>query len=175
MKKILLSAIIVVFALNVNAQFGARAGVSFTSAKLSDEGALNTENISSFYVGFFGVFDLGEKLKIRPEINYSSAEFDGVIKGDFDQIRIPLLLQIGLGKKLAVMAGPSVGIRLNPADDNKSFNFGIDTGVALSLGEKFLVEARYNLGVSNMLEDAGIGIDKELKMMGLQVGAGFKF
>lgn len=174
MKKIILTVIIAVFALNANAQLGIRGGANFSSVKLNVDGSSDsTDSSTGFYLGAFFNLNLGEKLGIRPEFNYISTPVGGEFS-DFslDQIQIPVLLVLNLGKKLKVMAGPSFGFMVDSADSQDSFNLAVDMGGTFDVGKKLFLEARYSLGMTNLLGDTA---NSDLTVNGLQVGAGFKF
>jgi len=167
MKKIILMAIIAASSLGVNAQkFGIKAGVDFATAKAKFEGLTISENQTGFYVGVFTTIAASETFNIRPEVNYISIK-------DLDQIQVPILAEIGLSDKFNLLAGPSFGFLLNIEEGTKSFNFGADLGLSYTISENFLVEARYDLGLSNLSDDNEF--DASLKLSGILVGIGYMF
>jgi len=167
MKKILLTTVILNFVLSISAQnFGIRAGMDFATAKADFEGIGISGNETGFYIGVFTKLGVSEKFKIRPESNYISIK-------DLDQIQVLVLAEIGLADKLNALAGPSFGFLLDTEEGEKSFNFGIDFGLSYNITEKFLAEARYSLGLSNLVEDNDF--NAKLKLHGLFVGIGYLF
>lgn len=167
MKKILLTTVILNFVMSLGAQnFGIRAGVDFATAKADFEGISISENETGFYIGAFTKLEVSEAFKVRPEVNYISIK-------DLDQIQVPVLAEIGLAEKFNALAGPSFGFLLDTNEGEKSFNLGLDFGLSYNITEKFLAEARYSLGLSNLVEDNEF--DAKLKLHGLFVGVGFMF
>ncbi|GGD45942.1 hypothetical protein GCM10011361_11130 [Muriicola marianensis] len=151
----------------MNAQsIGVRAGADFATAKADFDGIKISDNETGFYLGLFTEIEAAETLNIRPEINYISIK-------DLDQIQVPVLAQFGLVDKFNVVAGPSFGFLLNTEEGEKSFNFGAALGLSFDFSENFLVEGRYTLGLSNLVEDNEF--DASLKLSGFQLGLGYKF
>jgi len=168
MKKIMLAAFFAVITIvSVSAQnFGVKAGVDFATAKAKFEGLTVSENETGFYIGIFTNIEISDSFSIRPEVNYVSIE-------ELDQIRVPVLAAINVADSFTLLAGPSLGFLLDSDDEINSFNFGIDLGAAYDITDNFLIEARYNLGVSNLVDMDGM--DASLKLSGFQVGVGYKF
>jgi opacity protein-like surface antigen len=62
---------------------------------------------------------------------------------------------------------------LDVEEGTKSFNFGADFGLSFNISENFLMEARYNLGISNLADDNEF--DASLRLSGILVGIGYQF
>ena len=166
MKKIVLLTVATFVCISLNAQnFGLRAGVDFASMKLEFMGESDTESETGFYVGFFGSFDISDTFAIRPEVNYIGVE-------DLDQIAIPVLAQYSASDAFRILAGPNFGFILDPDEGTKSFNFGLDFGLAYNFTEKFALEGRYNLGISNLIEDGDM-FDASVKLRGFFFGLAY--
>ncbi|MFG6686120.1 porin family protein [Mariniflexile sp. HNIBRBA6329] len=170
MKKLFLSAVIAVFVMcNVNAQdvnFGLKAGADFASLKFKVDGDNASTSETGFYVGVFAEIGISESFIFQPEILYVSVE-------DLDQIAIPLMAKFPVSEEFNVLAGPALGILLDTEEGVNSFNFGLEAGISYDISENFLIEARYNLGLANLIEDAPD--DVSLKLSGFFVGIGYKF
>jgi opacity protein-like surface antigen len=167
MKNLFFTTVIFVLTLNMNAQkFGLRAGADFATAKADFDSFKISDNETGFYIGAFTKFEVSESFKIRPEANYISIK-------DLDQIQIPVLAEIGISDKFNLMAGPSFGFLLDTEEGEKSFNFGLDFGLSYDISEQFLVEARYDLGLSNLVDYNEF--NASLKLHGLFVGIGYVF
>lgn len=167
MKKLLLSTVFTAFFLITNAQnFGIRAGADFASVKAKFDGFTVSDTETGFYIGAFTKFKASESFKIRPEINFISIK-------DLNQIQVPVFAEIGLSEKFNLLAGPSFGFLLDTQEGEKSFNFGAEFGLSYDISNKFLIEARYNLGLSNLVDDNEF--DASLKLHGLFVGVGYMF
>ena len=170
MKKLLLSAVITVLGFSqVNAQdvkFGLKGGADFASMRLKAEGENLSTSETGFYIGAFAEIGISESFIFQPEVLYVSVE-------DLDQIAIPLMAKFPVSEEFNILAGPALGILLNAEEGTKSFNFGLEAGVSYDITENFLIEARYNLGLANLLEDAPSGYS--VKLSGFFAGIGYKF
>lgn len=167
MKSIILSLVTLSFIMGTNAQnFGIRAGVVNATAKAEFEGVSISDDETGFYIGVFTRFEISESFKIRPEANFISVK-------DLDQIQIPVLAEIGISDTFNIMAGPSFGFLLDSEEGLKSFNLGLDFGLSYDITSKFLVEARYSLGLSDLADDNEF--DAKLKLHGLFFGIGYMF
>ena len=168
MKKLFLLSIIVTFSIiSLNAQsFGVKAGADFASMKLKAEGENISTSETGFYVGAFAEIAVSDSFTFQPEILYVSID-------ELDQIAIPLMAKFPVSEEFNVLAGPSLGFLLDTGEGEKSFNFGIEAGASFDISESFFIEARYNLGLANLLEDAPSGYS--VKLSGFFVGLGYKF
>ncbi len=170
MKKVLFFAAFAVFGLlSVNAQetnFGVKAGADFASAKVKAEGFSATGSETGFYIGGFAEIGISESFTFQPEVLYVSVE-------DFDQVAIPLMGKFSVSEKFNVLVGPSLGILLDTVDGMKSLNFSAEAGIAYDFSEEFFAEARYSIGLANLIEDAPSGVSS--KLSGFFVGVGYRF
>jgi len=167
MKKIIFTTGFLCLFLTIGAQnFGIRAGVDFATAEAEFDGISVSEDETGFYIGAFTRFKVSENFSIRPELNYISID-------DLDQLQVPIIAEIGLSEKLNALAGPSFGFLLDTEEGEKSFNFGLDFGLSFDITTSFLVEARYSLGLSNLIDDNDFDVD--LKLHGLFIGVGYMF
>ncbi|WP_225035748.1 porin family protein [Winogradskyella sp. SM1960] len=167
MKKLFLCAALAVFAFtSVDAQsFGAKAGVDLASNKVEFEEFSSTVSETGFYVGFFAQFDINEQFAFQPEVMYVAVK-------DLDQIHIPLMANYSISEEFSVLAGPSLGIILDTEEEMNSLNYGLEFGAAYDITEEFLVEARYNIGLANLIEDAPD--DLSSKLSGFFIGVGYR-
>jgi opacity protein-like surface antigen len=170
MKKLFLLTVVLFFTLfNVNAQetkFGLKAGADFASMKLKAEGDNISTSETGFYIGAFAEIGVSDSFTFKPEVLYVSVK-------DLDQIAIPLMAKFPVSEEFSVLVGPSLGILLNTEEGQKSFNFGAEAGVAYDFSENFFVEARYNLGLANLLDGAPSGYS--IKLSGFFAGLGYRF
>ncbi|MEN3325141.1 outer membrane beta-barrel protein [Mariniflexile soesokkakense] len=153
---------------NVNAQesnFGLKAGADFASMKLKAEGDNASVSETGFYIGAFAEIAISDSFTFQPEVLYVSIE-------DLDQIAIPLLAKFPVSEEFNVLVGPALGIMLDAGDGMKSLNFGAEAGIAYDFSEDFFVEARYNLGLANLLDGAPSGYS--VKLSGFFVGIGYR-
>lgn len=170
MKKIILAAVAVLVFGTVNAQkakFGLMTGVDFATARTTTPGASYIESETGFYVG--GLIDItaSEKFHVQPELVF-------VFIRDSKQLQLPILAKLFLAKKVSVLLGPDVLFDLDTnTSGTKSAGIGFDIGGAYDIDKNFSIEAKYNIGVSNLLKDAPNGFTG--KISGLFVGLDYKF
>ncbi|WOD43397.1 outer membrane beta-barrel protein [Hwangdonia lutea] len=128
--------------------------------------ASNTTSTSGFLIGiYFTDLSLSEDFELQPEIDF-------LLVKDLNEIQAPILVKYNVADAFSLLAGPNLGFLLDAPNGLKSFNFGIDFGAAYDIGEKFNVNARYDLGLTNLLKNPG---GNSVKLRGIQVGVGYKF
>lgn len=150
---------------------------------------IQTDNGSSYdskmglNVGLFGHIHLDDQYALQPELVYS---MQGATSGNtdikLDYINVPLLLQYMFDNGFRIQAGPQLGLLLNAkAEDNSSVDIkddfkSIDLG--LSFGASYVhpptgfgVDARYNLGLSDISENSNVKSTNR----GIQIGVFYLF
>lgn len=198
MKKVILAAFVLGTCTAAFAQqqlkFGPKAGVNF--ANLS--GVDNTEMKIGFHVGAVAEIKFNEKFSIQPEVVYSAQGAKNTttvpVLGEVettwnnDYINIPILAKYYIVDGFSVEAGPQVGflvkseakiesgnssVKDDTKDDFKSTDFGLGFGLAYDLPVGMFVNARYNLGLSDIRNNTNSG--DAIKNNVIQVGIGYKF
>ncbi|MDI1256263.1 MAG: porin family protein [Flavobacterium sp.] len=168
MKKLLFAAFLLTATLS-NAQdmkFGVKAGFASLSSKVKVAGISANGSDSGFFIGAFAEMPLSETFAFKPELLY-------VAVGDVNQIQLPLHLKYTIAEGFGLLAGPNLGFITGAEDGMKSFNYGVDFGASYDISEMLVVDARYNLGLANLVE--GGDSDNSLKISGFYVGLGYKF
>ncbi len=124
-------------------------------------------NETGFYIGL-ALSDLTiiGNLEIQPEIRFIGVK-------DFNQIQTPILLKYNIADKFSAHAGPSFGFLLDSPEGIDSFNVALDFGAAYDFTEKFSLEARYDWGQTNLLENGDS--DNYLKLSNFQIGVVYSF
>ncbi len=142
---------------------------SATTSKASASNSLrasNSNSTSGFLIGiYFTDLTLSEDFEIQPEIDF-------LLVKNLNEIQAPILVKYNVADAFSLLAGPNLGILLDAPNGWKSFNFGVDFGAAYDIDEKFNVNARYDLGLTNLLKNPG---GNSVKLRGIQVGLGYKF
>ena len=193
MKKVILAVFVLGTCTAAFAQqqlkFGPKAGVNF--ANLS--GIDNTEMKTGFHVGAVAEIKFNEKFSIQPEVVYSAQGARGMLnniegKANLDYINIPILAKYYIVDGFSVEAGPQVGflvkaegkgtvnnvsVTTDVKDNFKSTDFGLGFGLAYDLPFGMFVNARYNLGLSDIRNNTSSG--DAIKNNVIQVGIGYKF
>ena len=184
MKKIILICLPLFMLTAVNAQklqLGLKAGVNFSN--------LRTDNFDydarvGVHGGLLAHIHLNRNWAIQPEILYSTegAKYNGpgnlVHDEHLDFIQIPVLAQYMFGPGFRVEAGPQLGFLINAKDDlagrasdidayrkNVNFAFAIGAGYLSSIG--LGVDARVNLGLSNLRENNGPSLHQNVFQLGI--------
>lgn len=168
MKKLFLFTVIAVLGITtVSAQnFGLKAGADFASVKVKGDGENLSTSETGFYVGAFVEVEISDSFTFQPEVLYVSVE-------DLDQIVVPLMAKFPVSDEFNLLAGPSLGLLLDTEEGINSFNYGIEAGAAYDITENFFIEARYSLGLANLLQHAPSGTS--IKLSGFFAGIGYKF
>ncbi|OYX82152.1 MAG: hypothetical protein B7Y83_15730 [Flavobacteriales bacterium 32-34-25] len=169
MKKIILSIAAVLAFGYVNAQetkFGLKGGVDFANVHGKVAGESYNQAETGFYAGGFADITVSDKFHVQPELLYVSVR-------ELDQIQVPVLAKIPVVEDLSLLAGPDFGFLLNAGEGTKAFNFGLDLGLSFDLNEEFSLDGKYNLGLSNLLEDGNS--DFSSKLSGFFFGLSYKF
>lgn len=178
-------AIIVMAMGTANAQninIGTKIGLN--SYSINNESGPGFDSKIGLHAGLLGHIHLNRQLGFQPEIVYSmQGAKSGNSNMNLDYINVPLLLQYMFDNGFRIQAGPQLGLLVRAkAEENNStldikdeFN-SIDAG--LSLGASYIhtpssfgIDARYNLGLSDISENSAI----QSNSRGLQIGIFYLF
>lgn len=165
---------------------GVKIGVNFATVSSDDDEDDDFSTRTGIIAGGFLTVPAGGMVAFQPEVLYSmqGATFDedgAEITAEVDEIQIPLLLRLGR-KSAHFLVGPSIGFITRAKftsdddfeedfkDDLKSTDIGLVVGAGVTVN-RFLVEARYTAGMTNLNEDD----DEENKsrVFSVLVGVGF--
>ena len=176
MKKLMLFAVLAVgFSITSAAQdfhFGAKGGVNFAS--LSGDDVDDLDGRTGFHIGAVAQIGISEKFAIQPELIYSSqgADFSD-LDANIDYLNLPILADIGLTENISIQAGPQFGFKVGEGDDLsgedlESLDLSGAVGVQATFS-KFFAQARYNLGFSDIADNA------DAKNSVFQISVGYWF
>ncbi len=182
MKKILIVLLLSIVAnvafAQVQVALGIKAGVN-----ISKFDSNTSDNITSFHGGAFALFKL-TKIGIQPEILLSQqgSKFSDVSLGSQDlkasYLTIPVMLKIYLVAGLNLQAGPQFGFLTSAElegkdvkDAYKSSDVSANIGLGWDLPLGLTIDARYNLGLSEVNADTSLG---SLKSRVIQISVGYK-
>ena len=125
---------------------------------------IDWKGLTTYYAGGFVMLDLNDRLSARGELLYSfeGAEFEDAILGrqtvNIDYLNLPILLRAKLISALYIEIGVEPGVIINKDNGgsnamiDKSVEFGALAGVALRIGERLEVNARYIHGLTDLIE-----------------------
>jgi hypothetical protein len=196
MKKITLLLVAVFTVGFVNAQdkedmsFGVKGGLNVSSITNSDQDGVNSKSLIGFHVGFFGEFMISDKFAIQPELLYSAQGVKLEFAGDngdlkLDYINIPVMAKYYVADAFSLELGPQIGFLVSAKaksggvsedikDQVKSTDVSLGFGGTYYFAEKFMLGARYNLGLTRIQKDLSPG-ESESKNSVFQISVGYKF
>ena len=140
---------------------GLKAGVNFSQLRDAED----LDNRTGLLAGAFVGFKFSDRFAIQPEILYSQQGGDSDF-GDYhiDYVNVPVIFKFYLiGDELNVQAGPQFGFVAN--DDfpefeaieeqveAESFDMSAAVGAGLDLPFGLRVDARYNFGFTETIEN----------------------
>jgi len=129
--------------------------------------ASSTSSETGFYVGvFFNEIPITDDLDFEPGISYVGIK-------DLDLIHVPLLAKYNFDDKFSASAGPSLSYFLDQPDGIKSLSFGVNAGLSYEFVEDFSLEVKYDIGLSNLIDNAPSG--NSLKFSQFMVGVAYQF
>jgi len=180
-KKIALFAVVALMAVSASAQlkFGVKGGVNL--ANLTGD-VSDTKMKIGFMVGGFANYAINDQLSVQPELMFSQAGckyevLDETYKMNLNYIVLPVMVKYSFGN-INVQAGPQFGYLLSAEDDGtdikdgmKSIDLGLNIGAGYQIMENLGVEARYNLGLTNIVDEG----NDEVKTNGIQVLVSYSF
>lgn len=197
-KTIFAIAVMMIFAINANAQmrtpaseqvssFGIRGGVNFFTWG-GDDGTNNDyTNRTGFHAGIFGNMFVTDGFSIEPGAYYSvkGTAADNVVdsRAVLTYVDVPILLRFYATEGFNIFAGPQGSILLNSKFEGNAFGqtFTFDTdavkkldaGLVFGLGYNLPIglnlQASYDLGLTPVFEDS----DADIYNRGFKVSLGF--
>ncbi|HLP38790.1 porin family protein [Lacibacter sp.] len=183
--------IAIVFATAVQAQhvnIGIKAGLNLYNIKYNND--VKYDMKPGLHAGLFGHIHVTKNFAVQPELLFSAqgAKYTtgGVdTKLNLNYLNVPILLQYMFDNGFRLEAGPQLGLLLTAKVDDgttktdiKSDLKPIDLGLGLGLGyihvpSGFGVDARYNLGLSNINDEDNSNVKANNR--GFQVGVFYQF
>ncbi|HVZ80156.1 MAG TPA: porin family protein [bacterium] len=153
-----------------NFNIGLEAGANFANLVGSDLSMVSSANDSKlgFVGGGFLCLNFGQSFAVRPEILYEQK--GNAISGtstttQLDYIEVPILAKLSLGTPVlnpALLLGPAFSWNMLAKDNGgndipnlNSSDIGLVGGVELDI-DKFLVSARYELGLQNVSQNVNV-------------------
>ena len=167
---------------------GLKGGLNVASWDHSQNENLNSR--IGYHAGIFANIPVGYQISIQPEAVYSS---QGVkyTEGGFEHslalnyVNIPVMVQANVGRGFYAQAGPQLGILTSVKDQVNSVETGFfekndfkstDVALGVGLGYKglsgFGIDARYNLGLTNINNSGSANIKNNVLQVGLQLQLG---
>ena len=185
MKKLCIVAILAIFSVTSmkaqEAKFGAKAGVNFSN--FTGDIDMN-KALTGFHIGAFVELELSEAITLQPELLFSTQgtkfEESGVsVDFDANYINLPVMFKYGVAEGLNLEAGPQIGFLISAEiadedlkDEMESIDFGMNVGASYDFSEQLFAQARYNIGLTNVIKDSG---DEKIQNSVISVSLGYRF
>ncbi len=151
-----------------HAEFGLKAGLNISNLRI--ENSTNPDTKASIYAGGLVHIHLTQYFAVQPELMFSGQGASQTIAGttyklNLNYVNVPVLAQFMVGDGFRLESGPQLGILASAhskvngnssdvKDDYKGFDFSWVFGLGYITHSGFGIDARYNLGVSNINDDA---------------------
>jgi maltoporin len=161
--------------------FGIKAGLNSSSVKISDGEDFDSK--VGFHVGGLAHIHIARHFAVQPEIMYSTqGGKDGDEKLKLNYVNIPVLAQYMFDEGFRLQTGPQLGflttakqkignVEIDIKDDLSSIDFSWVFGASYLCRQGLGIDARYNLGISNISEDNSF----EARNRVFQVGLFYQF
>jgi hypothetical protein len=191
MKKISLFLMMVMVGFAVNAQvvnFGLKGGLNVATIDNNQNDDISSR--LAYHAGLFANIPVSSQIAIQPEAVYSSQGAKYNVGSDdlnltLNYVNIPVMVQAMVGRGFYAQAGPQLGILTGVADKINDVEMGFvskedfkstDVSLGVGLGYKgmsgFGVDARYNLGLTNINNSGSANIKNNVFQVGLQLQLG---
>jgi hypothetical protein len=164
-----------------HAEFGLKGGLNIAGVHI--ENGANPDARPSFYLGGLAHIHLTKYFALQPEIMYSGQGFKQTAAGiDYkyrlNYINIPVLAQLMAGDGFRIETGPQLGILAaahlksgNTSTDIKDSYKSVDVAWVIGLGyifhSGFGIDARYNLGLSNINDVSATKVNNRVFAAGI--------
>ncbi|MDN3491826.1 porin family protein [Winogradskyella bathintestinalis] len=160
--------------------FGAKAGLNVSNFSGGDA---DRNSLIAFHVGAISEIPLGQRFSLQPELLYSrqGSEAQDVVKIKVDYLAIPIMAKYYIVDDFSIELGPQFSFLINDkgeyinsdlpdADtDASNFDFGANVGLGYNIGTNLFVQARYNFGITTVVENPDITNNV------FQLSLGYKF
>lgn len=180
MKKVIIVFSVLVSSMVASAQhvdFGVKGGLNV--ADFSNDGDANFKSRTSFHLGGLAHIHVSRFFAVQPELVYSEqgAKYAG-IEYKMNYVNIPVLLQYMAGGGFRLQTGPQLGIlasakaksggtTVDIKDQFKTVDFAWSFGAGYLTPVGFGVDARYNLGISNIVDEGGGDVRNNVFQLGV--------
>lgn len=163
------------------AKFGLKGGLNLSRLSFSNS---SSDFRTGFHFGGLAHIHLTPSFSLQPEIYFSTqgAEYESGnndVEEKLSYINIPLLLQYNFANGFRLQAGPQLGVlvdsevEVNGVETNTSSNnynnvdFSVPIGVSYLGYSGFGVDARFNLGLSNVYENNAVKARNQVIQLGV--------
>ena len=182
----LVICVIVAKAQTGKAQFGVKGGLNLANLQSPNT---DYDSKSGLHAGLLAHIHVTNHFAVQPELMYScqGTEYrnaNQIFRTNLSYLNLPVLAQYMLGTGFRLQTGPQIGLLLDAkskvkdsdtktdVEDNfKSTDFSWAFGASYLTNSGFGVDARYNLGLSNINDASSPNVKNRV----FQVGAFYQF
>lgn len=197
MKKLFLASALALFgAINAQVKYSFKLGYVNSTLPISYLNYSNTAaSKSNVYLGIGVENKFNKNFAVEGDLLIAGLggtvplSFDGQtlqnMKLHLGTILIPVSLKYYPVDKFSMFAGLNFGFIINSTgeingekgkiEDIKTLNFGPHFGAEFNISNKFSIEGRYNIGLSNLAKTDATTAGLEMKNNFLQIGIGYKY
>lgn len=164
-----------------HAEFGLKAGLNISNLRIENSKGPDTK--ASLYAGGLVHIHLTQYFAVQPELMFSGQGFSQTIAGvknrlSLNYVNLPVLGQFMFGDGFRLESGPQLGIlagahskatghSVDVKDDYKGFDFSWVFGLGYITHSGLGLDARYNLGLSNINDDNSTKVNNRVFQAGL--------
>ena len=193
MRKLLLVAVLAMFTFSTNAQtFGAKAGLNLANVSGDVE---DNKSLTAFHIGAVAEFEISDQFSFQPELVYSiqGAAYETELLGTtfegkevLSYLNIPLMAKYYVAEGFSLQAGPQIGFLMSAKsefgdedddikDDTKGVDFALGFGAGYKMDSGLFFDARYNLGLSDLVDERDDDDDNRVKNSVISLSVGYSF
>ena len=176
MNKKLILAVSLLLSVTANLQaqhvnIGVKAGLNVFN--INNDNGVNYDAKTGLHIGLLGHIHLAKQLAFQPELVFSAQGAKYKLAGNdvkikLNYINVPLMIQYMFDNGFRIQAGPQIGFLASAksevnsnSTDIKSNLKGVDFALGAGVGyvhppSGFGVDARYNLGLSNINDNSSV-------------------
>ncbi|HEV8505770.1 MAG TPA: porin family protein [Chitinophagaceae bacterium] len=174
---LLLSLTTLTRAQSTDTHFGLKAGLNISSLDVKD--GVDFDSKAGFHIGGLAHIHLSPHFGVQPELVYSTqGGKDGNDKWNINYLNMPVLFQYMTGGGLRLQTGPQLGfavsskiksgdIEQNISDDVKTVDVSWSLGASYLFPEAIGIDARYNIGLTNVNDAATPEVRNRVFQLGL--------
>jgi hypothetical protein len=166
--------------------FGLKAGLNL--AKTTNENGGSRDLKAGLHAGFLTHIHLTHQFALQPELLYSSqgAKYtisDGEHNLNLNYVNIPVMVQFMFDNGFRLQTGPQLGFLADvndkrdgnetgifTSDDFKTIDFSWGFGLGYLGYSGFGIDARYNLGISNINDNTDPQFNSKVRNSVIQIG-----
>lgn len=182
MKKIFSCAAVIVLCVSIataqETHFGLKAGVNIASLSVSPGTDHNSK--AGLHVGGLAHIHLSKNFALQPELVFSmqGGQREDDVKWKLNYINIPLLVQYMTENGFRLQTGPQLGLLVSAKSENDdvevdikdaftSTDFSWVFGAGYLFPSGFGVDARYNLGISDVWDASSAKVKNSVFQLGV--------